>query len=66
MEYILTGDAAKEAAMSHAELMGESSMRTALNARTEPSTDAKIWTQISENERYHVAEQLDGLGKDRI
>ena len=34
-----------------------------LNARTEPSTDAKIWTQISNNERYHVAEQLDGWVK---
>lgn len=61
-EYILTGDAAKEAAMSHAELMAIVHADR-LNARTEPSTDAKIWTQISENERYHVAEQLDGWVK---
>ena len=62
VKYILTGDAAKEAAMSHAELMAIVHADR-LNARTEPSTDAKIWTQISENERYHVAEQLDGWVK---
>lgn len=48
--------------MSHAELMAIVHADR-LNARTEPSTDAKIWTQISENERYHVAEQLDGWVK---
>lgn len=58
-DYILTGDEAKQAAMNHAELMAIVHADR-LNARTEPSTDAKIWTQISENERYHVAEQLDG------
>ncbi len=31
-----------------------------LNARTEPSTDAPIWTQISNNERYDVISQQDG------
>src|SRR5699024_3089475 len=31
-----------------------------LRVRTEPSTDAKIWTQISSNERYRVVNQLDG------
>jgi len=61
-DYILTGDAAREAAMSHAELMAIVNTDR-LNARTEPSTEAKIWTQISNNERYHVAEQLDGWVK---
>ena len=61
-EYILTGDAARQAAMEHAELMAIVSTDV-LNARTEPSTEAKIWTQISNNERYHVAEQLDGWVK---
>ena len=61
-DYILTGDEAKQAAMTHAELMAIVHADR-LNARTEPSTDAKIWTQISENERYHVAEQLDGWVK---
>ena len=61
-DYILTGDEAKQAAMNHAELMAIV-YADRLNARTEPSTDAKIWTQISENERYHVAEQLDGWVK---
>jgi len=58
-EYILTGDAARQAAMDHAELMAVVSTDK-LNARTEPSTEAKIWTQISNNERYHVLAQLDG------
>lgn len=61
-DYILTGDEAKQAAMNHAELMAIVHADR-LNARTEPSTDAKIWTQISENERYHVTEQLDGWVK---
>lgn len=61
-DYILTGDEAKQAAMNHAELMAIVHADR-LNARTEPSTDAKIWTRISENERYHVAEQLDGWVK---
>lgn len=58
-DYILTGDAARNAAMEHAELMAVVSTDR-LNVRTEPSTDAKIWTQISNNERYHVVAQLDG------
>ena len=31
-----------------------------LNVRTEPNTDAKIWTQIVKDERYSVVAQLDG------
>lgn len=61
-EYILTGDAARQAAMEHAELMAIVNTDV-LNARTEPNTEAKIWTQISNNERYQVAEQLDGWVK---
>ena len=58
-EYILTGDAAKQEAMEVAELMAIVSTDR-LNARTEPSTDAPIWTQISNNERYDVISQQDG------
>lgn len=58
-DYILTGGAAKQAAVDHAELMAIVSTDM-LNARTEPSTDASIWTQISNSERYAVVNQLDG------
>ncbi|MCI8455073.1 MAG: SH3 domain-containing protein [Lachnospiraceae bacterium] len=58
-DYILTGDQAREAAMEHAQLMAVVSTDR-LNARTEPKLDAKIWTQISNNERYQVVSQLDG------
>lgn len=61
-DYILTGDAARNAAMEHAELMAIVSTDV-LNARMEPTTEAKIWTQITNNERYHVVEQLDGWVK---
>lgn len=58
-EYILTGDAAKEEALEVAELMAIVSTDK-LNARTEPSTEAPIWTQISNSERYAVLKQQDG------
>lgn len=58
-EYILTGDAAKKEALNVAELMAIVSTDR-LNVRTEPSTDAEIWTQISNNERYAVIGQTDG------
>lgn len=61
-DYILTGDEARNAAMEHAELMAIVSTDV-LNARMEPSTEAKIWTQISNKERYHVVDQLDGWVK---
>lgn len=61
-DYILTGDAARNAAMDHAELMAIVSTDV-LNARMEPTTESKIWTQITNNERYHVVEQLDGWVK---
>ena len=58
-QYILTGAAAKDEALQVAELMAIVSTDR-LNVRTEPSTDAPIWTQISNNERYDVISQLDG------
>lgn len=58
-DYILIGDAAKAEALEVAELMAIVSTDR-LNARTEPSTDAPIWTQISNSERYIVLKQLDG------
>ncbi len=58
-DYILTGDTAREAAMDHAELVAVVETDT-LNARTAPSTDSNIWTQISNNEKYPVISQQDG------
>lgn len=58
-EFILTGDAAKQEALNVAELMAIVSTDR-LNARTEPSTESPIWTQISNSERYAVLKQLDG------
>ena len=58
-EFIVTGDAAKSEALEVAELMAIVSTDK-LNARTEPKTDAPLWTQISNSERYTVLKQLDG------
>lgn len=58
-DYILTGQAAKDEAMQVAQLMAIVNTDM-LNARSEPSTDSKIWTQISNNERYPVLKQVDG------
>lgn len=58
-DYILTGQAAKDEALNVAELMAIVSTDR-LNAREQPTQDSKIWTQISNNERYPVTEQLDG------
>lgn len=58
-EFILTGDAANAEALEVAELMAVVSTDK-LNARTEPSTEAPIWTQISNSERYAVLKQQDG------
>ncbi len=61
-EYILTGDEAKQAAMNHAELNGDRPCgpteceNGAVHRREDLDTDL-------ENERYHVAEQLDGWVK---
>lgn len=58
-QYIKTGDAAKAIALEVAELMAIVSTDR-LNARTEPSTESPIWTQISNSERYAVLKQMDG------
>ena len=58
-EFILTGEAAKQEALQVAQLMAIVSTDR-LNARTEPNTDAPIWTQISNSERYSVMSQQDG------
>lgn len=58
-QYTATGQEAKDIAMVEAELMAVVNTDM-LNVRTEPTTDATIWTQISKEERYPVVEQLDG------
>ena len=55
----VTGYAAKDEALQEAKLMAIVSTDR-LNARTEPTTDAPIWTQISNSERYNVLSQQDG------
>ena len=58
-QYTATGQEAIDLAMQTADL--KAAIRTdVLNVRTEPSTDAKIWTQIVKDERYSVVAQLDG------
>ncbi len=58
-QYVATGQEAKDIAVQEAELMAIINADR-LNVRTEPSKDARIWTQISQEERYPVVEQLDG------
>lgn len=58
-DYILTGGPAKDEALQQAELMAIVNADV-LNVRTEPSTESKIWTQISNSERYSVLSQTDG------
>ncbi len=58
-QYTATGQEAKDLAMQAATL--KAVIKTdVLNVRTEPNTDAKIWTQIIKDERYSVLDQLDG------
>ncbi len=58
-QFTATGQEAKDIAMANATL--KAVIKTdVLNVRTEPNTDAKIWTQIVRNERYPVVAQLDG------
>lgn len=58
-QYTATGQEARDIAMQTASLMAIVNTDM-LNVRTEPTTDASIWTQISKEERYPVLEQLDG------
>lgn len=58
-EYVALGQEARDLAMESASLMAIVNTDK-LNVRPEPSVESKIWTQISKEERYPVAEQLDG------
>ena len=58
-QYTATGQEAKDIAMQTATLRAVINTDV-LNVRTEPNTDAKIWTQIVKDERYPVLAQLDG------
>ena len=56
---VATGQEARDLALEAASLTAIVNTDM-LNVRSEPSTDAKIWTQISKEERYPVLNQLDG------
>lgn len=58
-QYVAVGQEAKDLALESASLMAIVNTDK-LNVRSEPSTDSKIWTQISKEERYNVVSQLDG------
>ena len=58
-DYILTGQAAKDAALEEAELMAVVTA-DALYARAEPNTNSKIFTTISNSEKYPIVSQSDG------
>ena len=58
-DFIATGDKAREDALENAQLMAIVTTDI-LNARTEPSDSGRIWTQITNEERYPVVRQMDG------
>lgn len=58
-QYVAVGQEAKDLALEAATLMAIVNTDK-LNVRSEPSTDSKIWTQISKEDRYSVVSQLDG------
>ena len=58
-QYVAVGQEAKDLALEAATLMAIVNTDK-LNVRSDASTDSSIWTQISKEERYPVAEQLDG------
>lgn len=58
-KYIATGQEAKDLAMKEASLMAVVKV-DGLRVRTEPSTESKIWTQLSMEEKYPVLQQMDG------
>ena len=64
-EYILTGQQAKDKALQVAKLMAISNT-DGVNVRTEPNTNSSIYTQISNSERFLVADQQDGWVKIEI
>ncbi len=58
-EFIATGERAKEEAIENASLMAIVTTDI-LNARSEPKESATIWTQLQNNERFPVLDQMDG------
>lgn len=58
-QYVAVGQEARDLALDAATLMAIVNTDK-LNVRSEPSTDSKIWTQISKEDRYSVVSQLDG------
>lgn len=58
-QYVAVGQEARDLALEAADLTAIV-QTDKLNVRAEPSTDAKVWTQISKEERYSVIDQLDG------
>lgn len=64
-EYILAGQQAKDKALQVAKLMAISNT-DGVNVRTEPNTNSSIYTQISNSERFLVADQQDGWVKIEI
>lgn len=58
-QYIATGQEARDLALQEATLMAVVKV-DGLRVRTEPSTESKIWTQLSMEEKYPVLDQLDG------
>ena len=64
-EYILTGQQAKDKALQVAKLMAISNT-DGVNVRMKPNTNSSIYTQISNSERFLVADQQDGWVKIEI
>lgn len=58
-EYVAVGQEARDLALESATLMAIVNTDR-LNVRSEPTTSARIWTQISKEDRYMVLDQLDG------
>lgn len=58
-QYVATGQEARDLALESATLMAIVNTDK-LNVRSEPTTDARIWTQISKEDRYTVLNQMDG------
>ena len=58
-DYCQTGDAAKTSALDYAKLTAYVNVDS-LNVRSEPSLDARAWTNVTKNQAYDVVNQLDG------
>lgn len=58
-ELVAVGQEARDLALESATLMAIVNTDR-LNVRSEPTTSARIWTQISKEDRYSVLDQMDG------